>query len=171
MPDETTLFILCGLSFAGKTTIARAVAAATRSAVVSYDRLYATAERPAGLTGLDEWRFVVGLVHDGTRAHLEAGRSVVVDNLNEDRVDRDALRAIADEVGVRSLVIHVDAPLDLILERRRANDASGGRGTTSDEQFEFVRSRFEPPAPPERFVVYRAGDDLDAFVRGLIERS
>jgi predicted kinase len=160
-----TLYVMCGLSFSGKTTLATRLAAATGAAFVSYDELYATAERD--LTGLEEWRYIVGLVHERTRAELSAGRSVVVDNLNEDRVDRAELRAIADELGVETIVVHVDAPLEVIEERRRRNAEIRVRGHTSDEMFEFVRARFETPEPPERVVRYRDGEDVDEWLARL----
>ena len=163
----STLYVMCGLSFSGKTTLARAIAESTGSAFVSYDELWETAERDPALTGLDEWRFVVGLVHEGARRELREGRSVVVDNLNEERVDRDLLRAIADEEGADTVVVHVETPLDVIERRRRENAKSGARGHTGTEQFEFVRARFEPPARPERFVRYRHGEDVGAWLARL----
>ena len=166
-----TVYVMCGLSFAGKTTLARRIAASTASAVVSYDELYASVERDAVLTGLHEWEFIVSCMDDAVRAELAAERSVVVDNLNEDLVDRDRLRAIADDFGAKTIVIHVQAPLELIGERRRTNDATSARGTTSDEQFEFVRSKFEAPGPPECVVSYQAGDALEPWLAALLAHA
>ena len=165
-----TLLIMCGLSFSGKTTLARRIGEATGSAVVSYDELYATVERDPSVTGLDEWYLVVGLVHEHARAHLAAGRSVVVDSLNEEVVDRDRLRAVAAAEGAEALVVHVEASLETIAERRRRNDATRERGTTSDENFRFVLSRFEAPGPWERHVRFGPEDDVEEWVRELRER-
>jgi predicted kinase len=74
-----TLFVMSGLSFSGKTTLARRISEATGAPIVSYDELFATAERDPSVTGLDEWYLITDLVHDQARAHLEAGRSVIVD--------------------------------------------------------------------------------------------
>jgi predicted kinase len=119
------------------------------------------------ITGLDEWYLIRGVLHEQARAHLAAGRSVVVDNLNEEVVDRAAFRAIADEQGAETIVVHVDAPLDVIAERRRRNDREPARGTTSDEEFAFVLSRFEPPTPSERWIRYSAGDDVGDWLDEL----
>jgi predicted kinase len=160
---------MSGLSFSGKTTLARKISEATGAPIVSYDGLFATAERDPSVSGLDEWYLVTGLVDDRARAHLAAGRSVIVDTLNEDRIDRDRLRAIAAEQGTEAIVVHVDAPRGLIEERRRENEFTGARGTTKDENFEFVLSRFEPPCPAEWSIRYQAGDDIEQWLRRLLE--
>jgi predicted kinase len=158
---------MCGLSFSGKTRLARAIGEATGAPIVSYDELYMTVERDRSITGMDEWWLITDLVGERAGEHLTAGRSVIVDNLNETRVDRDRLRDVAAQAGAEVLVVHVEAPAEEIARRRAENDASGTRGTTSDEQFEFVRSRFEDPAAPERVVRYRFGDDLEQWLREL----
>ena len=158
---------MCGLSFSGKTTLARRISEATRSTVVSYDELYEHAPRDPAITGVEEWRLVTRLVHEQTRARLAAGESVIVDNLNEDMIDRDQLRAIASEQGVEAIVVYVDTPLEVISQRRRRNDLHRERGFTSDEQFEFVSSKFEPPSPNERSIRFRAEDDIDQWLEEL----
>jgi hypothetical protein len=121
-----TLFVLCGLSFSGKTTLARRIADATGSAIVAYDELYATVERDSAITGLDEWYLIRGVLHEQARAHLAAGRSVVVDNLNEEVVDRAAFRAIADEQGAKRS--------SCTSTRRSMSSPSGGAGTTASRR-------------------------------------
>ena len=160
------LYIMCGLSFSGKTTLARAIANATESVIVSYDELYATRRDPA-VTGLDEWYQLIALMDDEVRGHLAAGRSVVVDNLNEDLVDRDRLRGVAEESGADAVVVFVDTPPEVAVTRLRANERTKERGATTERHFEFVRSKLEPPGPPERCVAFRPGDDLDAWLRAL----
>jgi predicted kinase len=158
---------MCGLSFSGKTTVARAIGKATGAPIVSYDELYATVPRDASLTGLDEWWLITDLVCERAREHLAAGRTVIVDNLNEERVDRDRLRAAAAKEGTEVLVVHVETPPDEIARRREENERARTRGTTSDEQFEFVRSRFEPPAEPERVIRFGSGDNLESWLDRL----
>ena len=109
----------------------------------------------------------MGLVHEQARARLAAGESVAIDNPNEDVVDRDQLRAIAEEQGATTIVVFVDTPLDEIDARRRRNEVSGERGYTSDEQFAFVLARFERPGPGERTIRYRGGEDIDAWLDEL----
>jgi predicted kinase len=94
---------------------------------------------------------------------------VIVDPLNEDRVDRDRLREIAEECGADAIVVHVDAPLGLIARRRRENELTAARGTTDDANFAFVLSRFEPPGPDERSIPYRAGEDVEDWLRQFLE--
>lgn len=164
------LFIMCGLSFSGKTTLARRIAEVTGSVIVSYDALYATIERDPSLDGLEEWRLIVGRMHEDARTHLSAGRSVVVDNLNEEVIDRDPLREIAQKCGADAIVVYVDAPLGLIQERRLRNEALRERGSTRDDNFQFVLSRLQPPSPDERSITYRPDDDLDEWLRELLAR-
>jgi predicted kinase len=161
------LIAMCGLSFSGKTTLARAISEETGAPIVSYDELWATVPRDPLLSGVDEWQFVFDLMCTRAGEHLAAGRSVIVDNLNEDTIDRGRLRDVAESNGAEVLVVHVEVPLDVIADRRAANDLARARGTTSDEMFEFVRSRFESPAEPECVFRYEWGDDLEAWLRRL----
>lgn len=161
------LFVMCGLSFSGKTALARRISAATGSIVVSYDELYATAPRDESITGLDEWYLVMGLVHERARAELASGGSVIVDNLNEDLIDRDQLRAIGHEHGAETIVVYVDTPLEVISLRRRLNERDRERGFTSDEEFAFVLSRFEAPCPPERSIRFGPEDDIEVWLDEL----
>jgi predicted kinase len=158
------LYALSGLSFSGKSTLAAELGRTTGAAIVSYDELFVSLPRPAGIEGLAEWQLLVDEVHERARAELAAGRSVIVDTLNEDLVDRDELRAIADEHGAETVVVYLDTPLDVIAERRRQNEESGERGTTRDDNFAFVLAKFEPPRPHERAIRVTPGDGIDDVV-------
>jgi predicted kinase len=167
-----TLYLLCGLAFSGKSTLAEAMSRHLGCAVISLDDINAR----RGLFGgqgipVEEW----ARTHDEAIRELEAalreGRSVVVDDTNCFRLLRDDYRAVAERYGVPSVVIHVDVPLDLALARLRANDRETSRAPVREAILRELAEKLEPPEPDEAVVVFPADASPDAWVRLSLSES
>jgi predicted kinase len=154
--DQPTLYFLCGLPFAGKSTLARALAAHTGARHIALDAV--NTERGLGLDGApitpEQWDETYAEVYRRIEEALAAGGSVIYDETCFLRAQRDAVRAIATRTGVRARLIWVTTPEPIARARLLANRHTGARFDVRDDNFELVATRFELPTPDERPLRY-----------------
>ncbi len=156
---------MSGLPFAGKSTLARAIATAQNRTVIEIDRLIDPAAIPAGERVPDRlWIAAYRRGEASLRAELASGRQVVYDAVTFRWVQREKLRRLAREFGQDVLVVQVTTPLAANLARQRANAVRPTRPSVDEETFEMVRSRFEPPRPGEWAVDYDGTEPVDAWL-------
>lgn len=143
------LILICGLPGAGKTTLARRLAAAL----------------PAVRLCPDEWLSDLGvdLFDEATRDRLERrfwtltqellplGQTVVLEFGFWARAERDEKRLAARALGVPVELHYLTAPVDELVRRIAARTAAGEPGAVpiSRELFETYLPWFQPPTPDE----------------------
>ncbi|GAA0589923.1 ATP-binding protein [Kribbella sandramycini] len=145
------LVLLCGTTFAGKSTVARALAPRLAAEIVSLDEINAR----RGLWGGDgmtgaEWARTHDLAAAEVRELLTTGRSALVDDTSSRRFLRDRWRALAADADARFTLLYVDVDQTTVRERRAANQLTRGRRDVSDAVFEQHLLDFEPPESDER---------------------
>src|SRR5687768_15063972 len=92
---KSTLYIMCGLPFSGKTTLARTLANECGFVHLDLDAIArANSLFPEEGINDEQWGQVFREVYRQVVALLISGKSVVFDAVNYDRVGRDRLRAI-----------------------------------------------------------------------------
>ena len=120
-----TLFLVCGLPGAGKTTRARQLVETTNAVLLSPDEWIVG----LGISLMDyEFRFKlqdVMLVHGGEI--LRSGANVVIEFGSWSREERENIRQTAVHQGAETELHFLDAPLDELARRVRA------RGGPDDE--------------------------------------
>jgi predicted kinase len=163
------LIVLCGLAFAGKSTLARAIARRTGASIVDLDEINAR----RGLRGCD------GVPdHEWAASHREALGEVerlanvgtchiVIDDTSCYRFLRDDYRAVAERLGYRFVLVVVDTPLELIRERIGANTPTANRGGIKPEVFERHLASFEWPGDDEPHIVLRSDAATNAWLARL----
>lgn len=151
-----TLYALCGLPFAGKSTIARELAKEVGASIVRLDAI--NAERGLGLDGQPipphEWERTYAEAYQRLEHALAADSSVIFDHVNFTRAERDRVRHIAAQHGANVQIVYVPVTAAEARRRRLANRARGDRNDVRDDDFELVVTHFEPP-DDERDVVWR----------------
>jgi len=143
------LILICGLPGAGKTTLARRLAA----------------EAPAVRLCPDEWMTPLGfdLFDEAARERVEAlqwqvaqellrvGQSVILESGFWARSERDEKRLAARALGVKAELRYLDVSLDELwrrIEARNAEPAWRSRPITRQELEQWAPS-FQPPDPEE----------------------
>ena len=162
-PDSApraTLHFLCGKAGAGKSTIARDLAAADNAILLCEDvwlaRLYGEEMKT-----FDDYRRVAQrlrrVVGPLATDLLRAGCNVVLDFPANTRAARAWFRALADEAGASHVLHFVDSPDTTCLERigRRNRERPEGSHHLSPEQFTAISAFFEPPEAAEGLFLRR----------------
>ena len=156
----TRLVLLCGKSFSGKSTVARALAPRLRARIVSLDEI----NERRGLWGgdgiaVEEWVRTHELATGEVRGLLSSGTSVVVDDTSSPRFLRDGWRSLAGGAGFTLLYVDVD---DETVRRRCAeNRLDPRRRDVADDVLERHLADFEPPRDDEGAVRVRSVEELD----------
>ncbi len=148
-----TLYLLCGLPAAGKTTRARELEAAANAVRLTADewiaRLYpddseaaARDERRDRVEGL-QWQFVERLLQIGTDVVLDWGLWT--------RTERARYRQRAEALRAQVQIELVEAPLSVLQARlaARNRDLPPGTFRISAEEMEEFASLFERPTAEE----------------------
>ena len=164
-----SLILLCGLPFAGKSTLARVLAARTGARLIALDSI--NGDRGLGLDGADitpeQWDATYAEALRRIAESLAAGEPVVYDETSFLRAGRDAVRAVAAQAGVPARLIWVATPEATARARWRANRQSGARNDVRDADFELVATRFEEPDADEDALRYDGATDAEAWLRAV----
>lgn len=164
---------MCGLAFAGKSTVARALAASLGATTVGLDEINRERGLPHGGSGLpaDSWAETHRLATARVAALMAGGGDLVVDDTACFRFLRDDWRRIAASHGYDAALVLVDTPAAEIQARRRASATAGDREAIEDGVFAAHLASFEWPGTDEPAVVLRSPEDLMAWVTGLSGRA
>ena len=152
-----TLHLISGLPCSGKTTYALALQAETRGVLFCLDRWLITAFGRYSLpsVGQDEHtRRVLAcreLMWDSASEFLSRGTDVILDDGFFYREHRMRHIALAAEVGARTVIHHVDTPLDLVRERleRRNADLPRYNFRIDPGTLDGFLAMYERPSPDE----------------------
>jgi predicted kinase len=159
------LYLLCGLAFAGKSTLAASIADQTGAVVVSLDAINAERGLAGGLGIPDgEWARSHEIARARVESALASGRSVVVDDTNCFRSLRDGYRAVGESLGADCIVVRIDAEPSLVLSRLRENDRALARPRVTEEVLRDLIRKFEPPGADECQIAFPASSDPGAWV-------
>ena len=165
MPGARVLYLLCGLAFSGKSTLAAALRQRLGCAVVSLDEI----NQGRGLDGGDgvaaeEWARSHAVALGEVAALMRAGRRpIVVDDTNCYRFLRDDHRTVAERHGYAVRLLVLDVPVEEIRRRMQRAATDGSRRGLRPEVFEAHRESFEWPGDDEAPEPLAAGD-LDRWL-------
>ena len=153
----TTLYLLCGKIGAGKSTLARQLAARPATVLISEDHWNATLF-PDELKSIDDYRRYSARVRAVLGPHvvalLKAGLSVVLDFQANTQAVRRWMRTLIDDSGAAHELHFLDIPDEICLQRLRARNAAGAHPyQATDADFALFTRYFVPPAPEEGFTI------------------
>ncbi len=150
-----TLFILCGLPYAGKSYLVNSLTDKTNISVVSIDEIFSdngfdwnNNNLPSSL----EWEKIFEESYEILQAKLSLGENVLYDSTNHTKMSRDKLRDIATSVGASTCVIYVKTPIDVIWKRWEENELSHSRPQVSSELVQMTIDMFEEPDESENTI-------------------
>jgi predicted kinase len=154
-----TLHFVAGMAGAGKTTLARRLAAEQPAVFISEDEWLFHLAEP--IETLDQYLIAARRVRRLLTPHiadlLRCDASVVLDFGGNTIGDRQWVRSIFEDAGAAHVLHYIDADEALCLARiheRNARQPEGiFFGIVTDAQVGEVNRHFLPPSPEERFTV------------------
>lgn len=150
------MYILCGLPFTGKTTLAEHLAEHLGITRIDLDAI--NLERGlgpnAGAISPQEWDATYIRSYKWLEELLDRGSSVIYDATNFTRAQRDQLRAIAQHYRAKTSVIYVNVPTYEARNRWQMNRVTGARYDVRDEDFAQVVDNFEAPDEERDMIEY-----------------
>ena len=160
-PGPPTLYLLCGKIGAGKSTLARSLAARPATLLISEDhwtsKLFAD-----DLKTIDDYSRLSARLRAAMAPHvidiLRAGLSVVLDFPANTVKSRDWMRSLIVEAKVPHELHWLDVPDAICKQRLRERNASGEHPfQVTDAEYEQFTSYFAAPGTDEGFnvVVHR----------------
>jgi predicted kinase len=156
MTQRPILIICCGLPFAGKSTLAHALAAACGWTRIALDDVMISLglwDQQEPITQ-QQWDDAYTVAHTQIRTALHAGQSVIYDATNHTRLERDHLRALATATASDTCVVHIATEPAIVYARIAANRQHPQRGDVTDAQVQYVIAHFDIPTTDEYTIVY-----------------
>lgn len=165
--------IVCGLSFAGKSTLAHMLVQRLGYVEVDVDQtkvaMHGPDVRDETLTRA-EWDDIYAETDRRIIDSLSSGASVIDASRHFTRAERDHLRALVAAQGYDTVVVHVTTPEALARQRWQANRINPSRRDVTDADFEAVIRAMEPPTDEEQPVRFHNSDDIEAWIEANRER-
>lgn len=160
------MYILTGMSFAGKSVLAKAVS--EREGIVIIDPDVVRTEMGLGLDGellsAEQWATIHTEAEARARSILMEGQSLVYDTTAFNKDQRNALRDLAFQCGALPVVIAVKIDREEAYSRwERNNKTLEQRFTVHIDDFNMCAEAFEYPHE-EPHLTYEAGEDLNSWL-------
>lgn len=162
------VYIMCGIAFSGKSTLAKEIASSINSEIIAFDKLWVEKEKTRSISkDAKGWRFIRNEGQKQVDKALKAGRSVVYDDNNVKFEHREELRKVAEKNNAQAFVIYLNTPLEIVLQREKENRATQKRHEVEPENFQTVLEQLEPPSIKEKYVEFTPNTNLEDFLEKL----
>ncbi len=164
-----TLYIMCGVGFSGKSTLAKKIAEHTGAVLVSQDALYFEKEKELNLNqdSDEQWRMLLDMCKERIKENLTNGKSVVFDSINTKFEHREEIRNVADLIGVPIKVVFLDTPIEVQKERQLKNLSTNERHDVKQEYLDQAIAELEIPTETENVIIFKPEDNLELFLEKI----
>lgn len=147
--------IMCGLPFAGKTTLSQEIGRNLGYVRVSFDEKWQQMVKD----GMEvNWESVTLACEEEIRECILKGENVCYDNLAQEQGMRDSIKQKIANDGGKPILVYVKISEEEARRRREGNVKTKKRHNPSDGDFERALDTFEPPREEEQAIVFEGGD-------------
>lgn len=168
-----TLFIFCGEAFSGKSTLAKKLSEKYNTKLIGRDEMYFSIEKLLALEETPEkddnslWENMWPIIIQGVRNQLLLGNSVVIDDNCFFLRQRRDLYFIANEIGVKIILIYMDIPLEILKERKERNKILKNRHDVPSTWMENDSQKFERPVENENPIIFKHTDNFENLIEKI----
>jgi predicted kinase len=169
--QKPTLYIMCGLAFSGKTTLAKSIAKYFHAENIRFDSIYVEKEKELNLKAMeggDAWRTVRAVAMDRIREHLSNNEHVVYDDTNPKFEHREEIRVVARECEADAVVIYLNTPNGVLAQRQTNTQLAGDHHDVASHYLKETKKQLEIPSySKERVMVFSHDENVQDFLRKL----
>lgn len=162
--NKTQVIVPVGISFSGKSTLARAISKVKKIAHVDINNIIVK----AGLEGTNtigtEFAFLDDEALKMSEEFLKKRKSVIIDITPLTKSKRDQIRHLADKYNAQVILIYVDTPSDVARDRLNENKKDKKRMTVNYSTFQYTIDNFEPPIK-ETQLIFRNGQNINKWIK------
>lgn len=164
-----SLYIMCGLPFSGKTSLAKQIAQKTGARMIAFDWIWTEkkAELTPDLDKVEEWKFILKEAYKRIIENLLSNNSVIYDDISVRKEHRDALRKIAAACNASFAIIYLNTPMKTIREREARNKTSKERHVVASVNFEKALAQWENPTSEEGVREYKPDQNINDWLLKL----
>lgn len=161
-------YLLVGLPYSGKTTLAKKLVKRLGFSHINIDQL--KFDRVYADTGDDDvpdtvWNEIFREADTLIVKYLKEGKNVANEYAWITKNWRDRARKVARDAGFETKVIYLKLPLDVIRQRWFENSKTTSRFHWPEEEFERYIKEFEEPTLDEGIILYDELVDLDQWIK------
>ena len=161
------LYILCGIPFSGKSTLAKRLVKRLGFKRVDLDKikikLLGGDIRDESITQ-ESWDKVYDHMYKEIEDYLRQGENVVQDAGNYTIYERSLVKEIADRLGIETITIFVDVDEIIARERWLKNKKTLKRFDVSKQLFNEAIVEMQPPPKDEHTLVYDGESDIQVWI-------
>ena len=163
------LYIMSGVGFSGKSTLAKKIAEYTGATLVSQDGLFFEKEKELtlDLDSDEQWRVLLDMCLERIHQLLSEGKSVVFDNTNTRHQHREEVRLVGLSAGAEPIVVFLDTPIKVQRERQKRNRVTKERHDVKQEYLNQAIAELEAPTKEENVRIFKPDTDINVFLAGL----
>jgi predicted kinase len=166
--NKPTLYIMTGLAFSGKSTLAKEIANKKGAVLVSQDLTWI--ENEELIKDMQEparYEKVLSLSEEKIVKTLRDGKSVVFDNTNAQYRQREKVRELIKDIDAKTIVVFLNTPEEIIENRIKENLITQERNDVLLELMDEVKNQFEAPSPDENVTEFIPGTNLSVWLEEL----
>ncbi len=167
--SRTNLFIMCGISFSGKTTLAKKMIKKLPLEYIGIDEIIEEYKKQNNSQSLPltniGWNEVFKKAFKEISTNLSNRRNVLYDSSNQEKECRKILRDLANRHVAYTKVIYINTPKKVAISRKEENKKLASRQHITDGHFNHILNTLEVPTRDEDVIVYRESMDFDKWIK------
>jgi predicted kinase len=160
------LYIFCGIPFSGKTTIAKELEKAKGFKRIDLDEIKFSIfgnNIEDEQVDKDGWDKVYKNMYKEIEDNLKEGKTVVNDTGNFTKNERSLVKNIADRLGVETVEVFIDTPVEVARQRWMENKKTIKRFDVSDKDMNLSINEMEPPLGKE-VITYKYPQPINRWI-------
>lgn len=159
------LYILTGLPYSGKTTLARELNKRFGFSLVSMDEVIERRGDKVEEMIQEDWNTVYSEGYKKLKKLLSRGKTVVLDLANLKRSEKEAAKQIARSLGSDYKLIYLNVLVEEIKRRWWKNERTKERGQLARRTLNRALNMFEEPTVDESYIAYNQSMNLDKWIK------